>query len=197
MGDGYNATYGKHMKRLSAYIAEIKGMADKGIDVSDIVPCSAKEYTSYLEMVERKHRFIHEQSDVLRIVPMLSEVECSYGELDMSIRHAEYLLGVKFAPDYRDLLSRFGEVRYRYGSIYGVISVMNVTMRLRQSYEACRVHKQYYAVDCDGGLMFLQGSDGQVFAAGEDGEFAPYCLGLANLVKMREFGVRTEAGLAK
>lgn len=199
MGIAKNESYSGHMALLSDYVREVCAYVERGQDLQDMGVDSGmpdKEYAYYLRSVERKHRYMGENTKLKDIIPLLSEVRFSYAELTMSIRQTELLLGVTFAPDYKYVLSEYGGITYRYGQILGLLACIRSTMEIRLTPLADS--GVYYAVDEDpvAGSVFLQNKGGAIFKLSRDHTLVPYCSGISQLLRMQEFGLTKESALA-
>lgn len=199
MGELRSTGYSGHMQCLQGYIEKVQDCVKKGADLQDIgatTGMNGPEYVSYLQSIERKHRQLQKASDLCDAVSLLSEVSFGHAELDMSIRHAEYLLHVTFSPEYRNLLYQMGGITYRYGSLSGAIPVMQRTLLFRKRHLFSANGGGYYVVDAaEDGYLFVQDVSGNVFEVLPEGSIEYYCSSLLNLVKMREFGLGTERAL--
>lgn len=168
--------YEKHKRKLAELIR-----------LEDTSFCRDMGRALSLRDMGRRADTMKKETDVCRILPLLTGFKPSGGEIDMAVRRAGYLLGVSFAEEYKRALLYAGETAYAGGTLFGVPSCIRVTRQMRLNFDACRKYNMCYAIGRGGPRIYFQDVSGCIFRM-EDGGTLEECFpSIAELLKYREF----------
>lgn len=105
---------------------------------------------------------------IVELLQKHPDLICGTGASDSAIEVAEKELGLKFAPDYKLYLRKFGLVAFDGRELTGLgaanhVNVVTVTKNLREN--SCEIPTDFYVIEETGidGLTIFQNSEGHIY----------------------------------
>lgn len=128
-----------------------------------------------------------ENNKLIDLINGLSGLISSGGVSDQQIKNAEKLLNLKFAADFKQYLTNYGQIEAPSFELMGIsnkntTSVVGNTLMLRN---IVRIPSNMYIIEDIGidGIAYLQNTEGEIFQLSGMGNLTPYAKSLSEYIE--------------